>query len=43
MAAAIKIRDKLEGKKVIIMITSGNVDLKLLKEIMNMKAWWEHS
>lgn len=40
MAAAYKIRKKLEGKKVIIMITGGNISRKLLREIVNMKPWW---
>ena len=35
-AAAFKIQ-KLEGKKVVLMVTGGNVDLKLLKEIMDIK------
>ncbi len=41
MAAAWKIKDRLQGKKVILMITGGNVEPKLLKEIINMKPWWE--
>ena len=41
LAAAIKLRDKLQGKKVIVMVTGGNIDPKLLREIELMEAWWE--
>ena len=41
MAAAYKIRNRLKGERVIIMITGGNVSSKLLREVINMKAWWE--
>ncbi len=34
MAAAMKMRESLRGKKVIVMITGGNVDPSMLREIM---------
>ena len=39
-AAAWKFKEKIKGKKVIIMITGGNVDPTLLREISEMESWW---
>lgn len=38
MAAAYKIRDKLKNRKVIIMVTGGNIDIGLLKEVVEMDS-----
>jgi threonine dehydratase len=37
-AAAFKIRDLLRGKNVILMVTGGNVDMDLFKEIIGMNS-----
>ncbi len=37
MAAAYKMKERLRGKKVIIMVTGGNVDPKLLREVVNLE------
>ena len=39
IAAAYKVREKLQGEKVIVMVTGGNVSPELLREITNMKPW----
>ena len=36
MAAAIKMRDSLQGKKVIVMVTGGNVSPQMLREVIEM-------
>jgi threonine dehydratase len=36
-AAAYKIRDRLRGKNVILMVTGGNIDRELLKKIIEMR------
>lgn len=41
MAAAYKLKEELKGLKVIVMVTGGNIDPKLLREITIMNAWWE--
>ncbi len=41
MAAACKIRDRLYNKKTVIMVTGGNIDTELLKEVVEMSVWWE--
>lgn len=41
MAAAYEMKERLQGKKVIVMVTGGNVSPELLREIVNMEPWWE--
>lgn len=38
MAAACKLKDSLRGKKVVVMVTGGNVDRELLEKVLNVEA-----
>ncbi len=41
MAAAWKLKEVLEGQKVVVMVTGGNVEPELLRRVCGMPAWWE--
>lgn len=41
MAAAWKLRGSLNGLKVVVMVTGGNVEPGLLRRVCGMPAWWE--
>ena len=37
LAAACKLREQLQGKKVVLVMSGGNVDLRVLKEVLSVK------
>jgi threonine dehydratase len=42
-AGACKIREKLHGKKVAVVLSGGNLPLRVLQEIINSRELWEES